>query len=86
MHLAKGPFSFSEKGASGSWAEPYFLALRYRKARLKNPPGVLMVHGRAKVKEKRTPCRVQYICISVASVGYICRYMIIILTIKCYVT
>ena len=86
MDHAKSPFSFPEKGASGSWAEPYFLALRYRKTRLKNPPGVLMAHGRAKVKEKGTPHRVQYICISVALVGYICRYMIIILTIKFYVT
>ncbi len=25
MHYAKGPFSFSEKGASGGWAEPHHL-------------------------------------------------------------
>ncbi len=27
MHHAKGPFSFSEKGASGGWAEPHHLGL-----------------------------------------------------------
>jgi hypothetical protein len=44
-------------------------------ARLKNPPGILVAHGRAKAKEKGTPGRVQYICIYVAMVSYICRYI-----------
>jgi len=66
-------FQKKEQAEVGQW--PYFLALRYRKARLKNPPGVLRARGRAKVKEKGTPGRVQYICISIAWVGYICRYI-----------
>ena len=47
------PFFRREKGASGSWAEPYFACPTLRYGCFAYPPGILEAVFNARIKEKR---------------------------------
>jgi len=58
--LHKCPFSFSEKGASGSWATPYFACPMLRNGGFENPPGVLVCFLGAVEGKYGIPFKVQF--------------------------